>query len=102
MDATDLLAAMAGGSLTSEAVVRAYCRRANVHGGRLSATTLELFEEALEAARASDSERNKRGFKPRPLEGLPVSIKDCIQQKGTEATCGLAARVGQISDEDGL
>ena len=102
MDATDLLQAMAKGSFTSEAVVRTYCRRALIHGGRLSATTHELYEEALEAARASDAARKKRGFVPRPLEGLPVSIKDCIAQRGTEATCGLAARVGKIAEEDGL
>lgn len=33
-----------------------------------------------------------------PLHGLPVSLKDSFQVEGTEATLGLVAYLGKISD----
>jgi len=38
----------------------------------------------------------------RPLWGLLVSIKDCIQQRGTDATYGAAAKCFKPFAEDGL
>ena len=47
------------------------------------------------------SEANyKRGRKPGMLQGLPVSIKECVGMKGTDATVGTARRIGILRDDD--
>lgn len=38
----------------------------------------------------------------RPLEGVPISVKENYIVKGTDATCGMASRCFQPSEEDGL
>lgn len=49
-----------------------------------------LFEQAQERARELDALRAK-GQLAGPLHGLPISIKDSFQIKGTEATLGFVA-----------
>lgn len=41
-------------------------------------------------------------IKKYPLFGIPVSIKDCIIQKGCDSTCGSAARASSPMKDDGL
>ena len=101
LDVTGLLEAMQKRRLTSEQIVRVYARRCLVEAPRLNALTQELFEEALEAARASDA-RRARGERPRLLEGIPVSTKDCLRQRGCYSTCGVACRVDEVDVEDGV
>lgn len=58
--------------------------------GQTSCLTEILFEQAQERARELDSLRAK-GQLVGPLHGLPISIKDSFQVKGTEATLGFVA-----------
>lgn len=55
-----------------------------------SCLTEILFEQAQERARELDSLRVK-GQLAGPLHGLPISLKDSFQVKGTEATLGFVA-----------
>ena len=66
-----------------------------------NAVTEEPFEEALEAARAVDV-KVARGDPLRPLEGLPISVKDCVEQRNCLATCGLASKADIVLKDDGL
>lgn len=102
LDATGLLAAMAAGRLTSAKITSLYIRRARMQGQRLNATTAECFDEAVAAARESDERRKADPTSTRPLEGLPISLKDCFDQKGFDSTTGIKARVGKPFAEDGL
>ena len=52
----------------------------------LNAYTVETTEQALEGAKASD-ERIAKG-EARPLEGLPLGIKDLFCTKGVDSTAG--------------
>ncbi|KUI63179.1 Acetamidase [Cytospora mali] len=55
-----------------------------------SCLTEALFEQAQERARVIDALR-ERGQLAGPLHGLPVSLKDSFQVRGTDATLGLIA-----------
>ena len=101
LDATGLLRAMSTGELSSVQVTSLYIRRARQQGQRLNFTTDECFGEAIAAAAASDARRAK-GEAIGPLEGLPISLKDCFDQKGFDSTTGIQARVNKPFAEDGL
>jgi Asp-tRNA(Asn)/Glu-tRNA(Gln) amidotransferase A subunit family amidase len=71
------------------------------------ATTDELFEEALEMAKRVDERIAARAeatdkSTPGVLEGNPISVKDCFDQRGVDNTCGLAARCFRPKEADGL
>jgi aspartyl-tRNA(Asn)/glutamyl-tRNA(Gln) amidotransferase subunit A len=92
--------------------------RAALLAGSLSATT--LVQDALSAARASqeafkafatiagkealaaaaESDRRYATGTARPLEGLPIGVKDLIDTRGIETRYGSAAYVGNMPPAD--
>ena len=68
----------------------------------LTAVTEELYDEAYDQAVQLDAESRAENLNSLPLWGIPISIKDCVQQKGTDATCGSAAKCFKPFEEDGL
>ena len=74
--------------------------------------TDDLFDTALELAESADEEvAVARGGGPsaveqslalRPLLGVPVSIKDNMDIKGMDSTCGLACRALKPARSDGV
>ena len=65
-----------------------------------AAITEENFAVALDLARQSD-ERRAAGAPVRPLEGLPISVKDNYVMAGFDNSCGLATRCFKPSSETG-
>ena len=61
--------------------------------------TETFFDRAQERARNLDSLRS-RGQLVGPLHGLPVSIKDTYQVKGTQASIGVVAYLDRTSEEN--
>ncbi|RMZ75574.1 hypothetical protein DV737_g5244, partial [Chaetothyriales sp. CBS 132003] len=59
-----------------------------------------FFERALETARLLDAEYAATGRASGPLHGLPISLKDCFQIEGTDATIGYTAFANQPSSND--
>lgn len=57
------------------------------------------FEEALEAARACDARLAADPGSARPLDGVPISVKDSITQAGHDCTVGIAAKCFQPVEE---
>lgn len=57
-----------------------------------------MFDEALERAKHLDDLRSQ-GKALGPLHGLPVSIKDNFHFKGTDATIGMVAFLGDVSQQ---
>ncbi|ETS79679.1 hypothetical protein PFICI_09532 [Pestalotiopsis fici W106-1] len=86
-----LLGALAGGTLSAVEVTVAFSKRAAI------AQQLILFDQALERARDLDALRSS-GNLAGPLHGLPISIKDSFQVKGTQATIGLVSYLDRVSD----
>jgi amidase len=79
--ATDLVAKMAAGQLTSIAVTTAFCKRAAM-AHQLVNCALEFFpERALARAQELDTYYQRTGKTVGPLHGLPISLKDQFRIK---------------------
>ncbi|MDX6410180.1 MAG: amidase, partial [Gaiellaceae bacterium] len=57
-------------------------------------------EDALAAARAAEARYAGRGGEPRPLEGLPVAVKDEEPVAGRPLTSGSLVYADEVSDHD--
>src|SRR5688500_6809483 len=92
LSATDAGDRMAAGTLTSEALTRAYLTRiADVDdGGPKLASVIELNDRAEDEARALDAER-RAGKVRGPLHGIPVLIKDNVDVAGMVNSAGSLA-----------
>lgn len=85
----DLQAAMAGGGLTSEELMRLYLARIAAYdkqGPKLDAVII-LAKDPMGEARALDAERKAKG--PRsPLHGIPILVKDVFDVAGLPTAGG--------------
>ena len=95
-DAGRLLRAkkVSAGELLEECLAR--IRRDNA---RLNAFILVLEDEARAAAKRADWER-ANGIDRGPLHGIPLSIKDLFDLKGTVTTAASRVREGIVADQD--
>ncbi|THV54386.1 hypothetical protein BGAL_0028g00420 [Botrytis galanthina] len=109
--ATDLVAKMAKGKLTSVEVTTAFCKRAAL-AHQLLNCALEFFPEmALARAKELDEHYKKTGKTIGPLHGLPISLKDqfrikvscsfCVHQ-GLETSMGYVSWLGKYEDDDSI
>jgi amidase len=87
-DATDLIQLMSTGRLKSVDVVTAFCKRAAIAQQCVNCLTEIMFDQALAMARECDTHLEKEGKPIGPLHGLPISLKDSFNVKGTQATIG--------------
>ena len=87
-DATDLVALIKKGELSSVDVVTAFCKRAAIAHQTTNCLTEIMFREALARAHECDEYLKKEGRPIGPLHGLPVSLKDSFNVKGTQSTIG--------------
>src|SRR5687767_5890286 len=92
LSAADARDRMAAGTLTSEALTRAYMKRiADVDdAGPMLGSVIELNPRAEDEARAFDAER-KSGKVRGPLHGIPLLIKDNIDVAGMVNSAGSLA-----------
>ncbi|TGO86798.1 hypothetical protein BPOR_0275g00010 [Botrytis porri] len=100
--ATDLVAKMAKGELTSVEVTTAFCKRAAL-AHQLLNCALEFFPEmALARAKELDELYKKTGKTVCPLHGLPISLKDQFRIKGLETSMGYVSWLGKYEDDDSI
>ena len=100
LSATELLAHLSAGEVSSVEIVRALIARIEAVEPAIGAITQRRFEEALTEAGAADAERAAgRGG---PLCGLPITLKENFDLAGTEATMGVKARRGRVSSQDAV
>lgn len=85
--AGELLAALAGGSVSSETLVRRALARIAQINPRFNAIVAVDAAAALAQARAADAAR-RSGAAPGPLHGLPMTVKDCFEVAGFTAVNG--------------
>lgn len=93
-----VLAALARGDATSEALTRA-CLDAIGRDAALNAWTHVDTDGALAAARASDA-RRAAGQPLGRLDGVPLAVKDNFDVAGMPTTLGLPSRRARIAQED--
>lgn len=67
---------------------------------QLNCLTSIFFDEALATARRLDDILERTGQVIGPYHGLPFSIKDHFQLRGTDTSSGYIAWVGSIAQED--
>lgn len=90
-DATELLAQLAAGRLTSYQVTLAFCKRAAIAQQLISCLTEIFFDRALERARQLDEHLAQTKQPVGPLHGLPISVKDSFNIKGVDTTIGFVS-----------
>ncbi len=97
----DAGARMAAGSLSSEALTRAYLERIERidRSGPALNSVIELNPDALADARALDAERQS-GKVRGPLHGIPVLLKDNIDAVGMANSAGSLAMAGNRPTRD--
>jgi aspartyl-tRNA(Asn)/glutamyl-tRNA(Gln) amidotransferase subunit A len=92
------LDALAAGRITATALTEQALERAEACKRTLHAFAAIDWDRALTAA--ADSDRRYEQGRPRPLEGLPIGVKDLIDTQGIETRYGSAAYLGHVPSAD--
>jgi Asp-tRNA(Asn)/Glu-tRNA(Gln) amidotransferase A subunit family amidase len=87
MTATEAIVAFKTRALSPVELLKAIIARCEELQPKVNALTYTYFERALEQAKGAEA-RYARGGDPRPLEGIPVAIKDFHPLKGEITTFG--------------
>src|SRR6478609_1660308 len=93
LTATEQLAALAAGELSSAELVELYLARISTHNPSLNAIVTVDANAARRAATEADAARS-RGDDLGPLHGLPITVKDSYETAGMRTVCGPAAERG--------
>jgi fatty acid amide hydrolase len=97
--ATTLSAMLGRGEVGALEVLRAHLERIDAVDGRIGAFTEVLRQQARADAEASDARRG-RGEGRGPLDGVPVTIKECFDVAGRATTLGIPSWAGRIAERD--
>ncbi len=89
LDITAAGDALAAGDFSAEDLLRAYLARIEQYEAGMNCFITLLGDAALEQARASDVRRSK-DERLSPLDGIPIALKDNIDQAGVPTTNGMA------------
>ncbi|MBI3514529.1 MAG: amidase, partial [Proteobacteria bacterium] len=98
-DAVDVAQAIRLGRVSSREAVASCLQRLDAVNRAVNAVTVVLDEPALAAAAAAD-QAVKRGDALGPLHGVPVTIKENIDQAGCATTNGVVAFKDVIAETD--
>lgn len=88
LSGSDALSRFAAHTLSPVELMQAVIRRTQQVNPKLNAITYEYFDRALKQARDAESRYSRTDGRTRPLEGLPVAIKDFHCVKGEITTFG--------------
>jgi aspartyl-tRNA(Asn)/glutamyl-tRNA(Gln) amidotransferase subunit A len=86
------------GEITAREVTEACLRRIEADNPRLNAFVLVMADEAREQADQADREL-AAGLDRGPLHGVPISIKDLLDVRGTRTTAASRVRSGHVLAE---
>ncbi len=98
---TVLAPLLAAGTLSSENLTRACLDAIEARNSALRAFVTVDADGALAQARAMDEE-TEVGRNRGPLHGIPVSLKDLIDQRGLPTTAASRVREGHVATEDAV
>jgi fatty acid amide hydrolase len=97
--ATELSSMLARREVSAREVLQAHLGRIDAVDSRIHAFTEVLRDRALADAEASDA-RRARGEARGPLDGVPVSVKECFDVEGRATTLGIPAWRDRIAGRD--
>jgi Asp-tRNA(Asn)/Glu-tRNA(Gln) amidotransferase A subunit family amidase len=86
--ASEAIACFKAKSLSPVEVMKAVIARSDVVNPKLNALTATSYDRALEQARTAEATYSKGDVPIRPLEGIPIAIKDCHPVKDEITTFG--------------
>jgi len=92
--ATELLAQLRLGKISSQELTELYIRRIETFDANLNAVVVRDFDRARQQARAAD--RGAGGL----LRGLPLTLKESINVAGLGTCCGVPDWKGFVSQHD--
>ncbi|EFY95827.2 amidase domain protein [Metarhizium robertsii] len=92
----ELLGLISSGEITALEATLAFSKRAAIAQQLTNCLTETYFPQAQQRAKQLDLLR-ENGETVGPLHGLPISLKDTFQIKGSEATIGMVAFLDQAS-----
>ncbi|MCP4885665.1 MAG: amidase [Planctomycetaceae bacterium] len=99
IDASEAIRRFEAGELSPVDLLKTQIARIERYNPQINCITHRHFEQALEAAELSEK-RYREGI-PRPLEGIPVAIKDENEVEGWQVTMGsLLLKDAEPSEED--
>ena len=99
LTATEQLAALAAGELSSAELVELYLSRISTHNGSLNAIVTVDPDFARRAAAEADAARS-RGDDLGPLHGLPITVKDSYETAGMRTVCGRPDLADYVPTQD--
>ena len=99
MSACDLAAAIQSGKTSCVAAVADVSARVHAENGRINAIVEDMTAAALAIAETHDQILQTKGPLG-PLQGVPVTIKVNVDQKGHATTNGVTALKDVIAPED--
>ena len=99
--ATELINGFRTKRFTHAQVTLVMCLRALKAGLVINCVTEEFYDEAMERAIAMD-ENSEVSEEELLLKGIPISLKDQIDQRGADSSMGLAMRNFRPSLQDSL
>src|SRR5580704_5675048 len=88
MTATEALAAFKTRALSPVELLRAIIARCEQLEPKVNALTYTYFDRALEQAKTAEAQYSRPSRQPRPLEGVPLAIKDFHPVKDEITTFG--------------
>ena len=97
--AGDIAEAIRTKQVSAEEVMESHIARTDQVNAKLNAITVRLDDEARALARAADQAVAKGG-KLGPLHGVPVTIKENVDQKGFATTNGVEAFADMVAPDD--
>jgi fatty acid amide hydrolase len=99
LSATELARLIASGELSSCEVVEAHIRRIEAVNPTLNAIVVPMFDQARLEAQAADR-ACQQGRMLGPLHGVPITVKEFFDVRGTPTTAGLTSRSKKIASKD--
>ncbi len=98
LPATDALALFRNRELSPVELMEAVLARAEQVDQAVNALPIRFPEEALEAARTAETRYAGGGRRPRPLEGIPVAVKEETPVAGQPLTQGSLIHKDAVAD----
>ena len=81
-------------------VTLAFCKSASIAQQSVNCLSEILFDHALLTSAKIDATYRATGVPAGPLHGLPISLKDCFQVAGVDATIGYTAYADHPASEE--
>src|SRR5947209_9453978 len=99
LSATEMARHVASGDISAHELVEAHIARIEAVNPKLNAVVVKRYDAARAEARDIDRCRAAGGKLP-PLAGVPITIKECLDLKGTASTFGLPSRRSALAASD--